>query len=277
MPELPEVETVRRDLAEKITGKTVAGLWTDNPKMLRGKTPDGFAYAINGASVVGVNRRGKHLLLTLSNGLTLVIHLKMTGQLLITPNLASVEQWTHAIIELDGGVDLRFRDIRKFGYLDLVPTDEIGPAGEKMPGLGPEPLDRKFTKGVFDWSIKKHPHAKIKSLLMNQAFIAGIGNIYADETLHYAGIRPSRSAGSLTGAERDRLYAGIRRILADAIDKRGTTFSTFVDASGKPGGYVSSLNVYGRAGEPCLRKGCGTVKKVKIAGRSSHYCPKCQK
>ncbi len=277
MPELPEVETVARDLAEKIVGRSIAGFWTDNPAMLRGKPAAEFAYAINGARLAAVNRRGKQLLLNLSNGLTLVIHLKMTGQLLVMPTGSPVQQWTHAIVELDGGIDLRFRDIRKFGYFDLVETERIGTTGEKMPGLGPEPLDRGFTKGVFDWSIKRHPHAKIKALLMNQSFLAGIGNIYADEALYYAGVRPTRPAGRLTAAERDRLYTGIRRILTDAIEKRGTTFSTFVDASGQPGGYVSSLKVYGRTGEPCVKRGCGTVKKVKVAGRSSHYCPKCQK
>lgn len=277
MPELPEVETVRRDLAEKITGRSIAGVWTENPKMLRGKTPADFAYAVNGARVMAVNRRGKHLLMNLSNGLTLVAHLKMTGQLLVAKNLDPVERWTRAIIELDRGLDLRFRDIRKFGYLDLVSTADIGEAGENMPGLGPEPLDRAFTKGVFEWQLKKHPKAKIKSLLMNQAFVAGIGNIYADETLYAAGVRPTRAAGSLTAAERDRLYTNIRRILRAAIEKRGTSFSTFVDASGRPGGYVPSLKVYGRAGQKCVKSGCGTVKKIKVGGRSSNYCPKCQK
>lgn len=277
MPELPEVETVRRGLAASIIGLKITGVETDLPKMLRGQSLSEFSAAVTGTKITGVNRRGKHLLITLSNGLTIIGHLKMTGQLVITRTSDLVEQWTHITFHLSGGRDLRFRDIRQFGYLELKSTEEIGEAGERMPGLGPEPLNRSFTRGVFDWQIKKRPKPRIKSLLLNQSFIVGLGNIYADEVLHYAGVRPSRRAGTLTAKEKDKIYAGIRSILPAAIEKKGTTVRNFVDADGEPGGYLTYLKVYGRTGECCPRCNNGIVKKVVIGGRSTHYCPKCQK
>ena len=149
MPELPEVETVRKDLADKITGRAIQGVWTDTPAMLRGQSVSDFAFAVNGARVNRVSRRGKYLLIVLSNGLTMVAHLKMTGQLLVVANGEPVERWTHAIIELYGGHDLRFRDIRKFGYLELIKTVEIGADGETMPNIGPEPLESWFHQGCI--------------------------------------------------------------------------------------------------------------------------------
>jgi formamidopyrimidine-DNA glycosylase len=277
MPELPEVETVRRDLSEAVTGATITGFWTDNPKMLRGADGADFGKIISGAKILSVERRAKHLLINLSNNKTLISHLKMTGQMLTAKAADPTERWTHAIINLKGGRDLRFKDIRKFGYIEIADTAVIGEHGENMPDIGPEPLDRKFTKGVFDWLVKKHPNGKIKALLLDQSFIAGIGNIYADEILFFAGVRPTRRAGSLTAAERDRIYNGIRKILAAAIEKRGSSINTYVDASGNKGGYVPMLKAYGREGLPCLKSGCGVIKKTKVAGRSTHYCPKCQK
>ncbi len=277
MPELPEVETVRRGLAETITGRKIADVTTDLPKMLKGKSRAAFATAVIGAKVTGVNRRGKYLLINLSNGLTIIAHLKMTGQLIVNKTSDPVERWTHVILTLSGGRDLRFRDIRQFGYLDVKHTDEIGVIGEKIPGLGPEPLSREFTKGVFEWKLKKRPQSRIKTLLLDQAFIAGLGNIYADEVLHYAGVRPGRRTATLTAKERDQIYNAIRKILPAAIDKRGTSISTFVDVAGRPGAYVPHLKVYGKTGETCARCANGTVKRVVMAGRSAHYCPKCQK
>ncbi len=277
MPELPEVETVKRGLAAAITAAKIKGVETDLPKMLRGKTLPEFSAAVAGATISGVNRRGKHLLINLNNGLTIVGHLKMTGQLVVVKTKDPVDKWTHIVIHLNRGRDLRFRDIRQFGYLELHSTTEIGEAGEKMPGLGPEPLSRSFTRGVFDWQLKKHPKPKIKSLLLNQSFIAGLGNIYADEVLHYAGVRPSRRAGTLTAREKDRIYAGIRSVLPAAIVKKGTTVRNFVGAGGEPGGYLKHLTVYGRAGEYCPRCDEGIIKRVVIGGRSTSYCPKCQK
>lgn len=277
MPELPEVETVRRDLSGSVAGAKVTGMWTDNPKMLRGAGEQEFAGQVTGAKIVSVKRRAKHLLINLSNKWTIIVHLKMTGQLLVVPSTDAIERWTHAVITLSDKRDLRFKDIRKFGYLELACTAEIGEHGENMPNIGPEPLDRGFTKGVFDWLVRKRPQGKIKALLLDQSFIAGIGNIYADEILFLAGVRPTRRAGSLTSAERDRIYNAIRKVLAAAIEKRGSSINTYVDVSGNKGGYVPLLKVYGREGLPCLKTGCGIVKKTKVAGRSTHYCPKCQK
>jgi formamidopyrimidine-DNA glycosylase len=277
MPELPEVETVKRGLVTALTGLKITGIETDLPKMLRGQTPLEFSSAIAGTKITGVNRRGKHLLIVLNNGLSIVGHLKMTGQLLVVPAAEPVGQWTHIILHLSKSRDLRFRDIRQFGYLELKSTAEIGEAGENMPGLGPEPLSRSFTRGVFDWQIKKRPKSKVKSLLLDQSFIAGLGNIYADEVLHYAGVRPSRRAGTLTAKEKDRIYTGIRSILPAAIEKKGTTVRNFVNANGDPGGYLTHLTVYGRMGKSCPRCKEGVIKKVVIGGRSTHYCPKCQK
>lgn len=277
MPELPEVETVKRGLAALITGRTINGLESDLPKMLRGKSRPAFAAAVTGAKVIAVNRRGKYLLLNLSNGLTIIAHLKMTGQLLVVKTTAPTEKWTHTVFHLSGGRDLRFIDMRQFGFLEIRKTDEVGETGENIPGLGPEPLSRAYTRGVFDWQIRKRSKSRIKSLLLDQSFIAGLGNIYADEVLHYAGVRPSRRAGSLTAKERDKIYTGIRTVLPEAIDKRGTTVRNFVDADGEPGGYVAHLKAYGRAGEDCLTCKEGIIKRVVIGGRSAHYCSKCQK
>jgi formamidopyrimidine-DNA glycosylase len=277
MPELPEVETVCRDLSGLITGKKIAGVWSDLPRSLRDRDTAVFAGIVNGATVSDVKRRAKQILIHLSNNRTIIVHLKMTGQLVVKPSSEPVEKGTHVIIEFDDDRDLRFRDVRTFGYMDLAVTDDIGETGEKMPGLGPEPLDRRFTQGVFDWIVKKHPGAKIKALLLNQSAIAGIGNIYADEILHYAGVRPGRRSASLTAAERGKLYKGIRKILPAAIEQRGSSIRDFIDGSGQPGGYVPHLKAYGRTGESCAG-GCGSViKKTKVAGRSSHYCPKCQR
>ena len=276
MPELPEVETVRRGLDGMVTGRTIASINTDLPKMLRGKKPRAFTKAVAGSKINSVNRRGKMLILNLSNGLTIVAHLKMTGQLLVTKHGVPVEPWTHVTVELKGGRDIRFRDIRQFGYMEIKRTEDIGESGENMPGLGPEPLDRSFTSGVFAWRLKKRPKSRIKALLIDQSFIAGIGNIYADEVLHYAGVKPGRRTATLSVREREQLYNGIRKILRAAIEKRGTSVSTFVDTGGQRGGYRPYLKVYKRAGEMCPN-GCGPVKRIVVGGRSSHYCPKCQK
>lgn len=277
MPELPEVETVKRGLAAAITGAKINGLESDLPKMLRGKTRPAFAAAVTGAKINGVNRRGKYLLINLSNGQTIVAHLKMTGQMLVVKKTEPVEKHTHVILHLSGGRDLRFKDIRQFGFLELFKTETIGEGGEKMPGLGPEPLSRAFTPGVLFWKLKKRPKSKIKSLLLDQSVVAGLGNIYADEVLHHAKVRPSRRAGTLTEKERDRIYSAIRSVLPDAIAKKGTTVRDFVGVDGEPGGYVTHLKAYGRAGENCPTCGAGVIKRVVIGGRATHYCPKCQK
>lgn len=277
MPELPEVETVKRGLSGLITDKKITGFESDLPKMLGGKSCSAFAAAIMGAKITAVNRRGKFLLLNLDNGLTIVAHLKMTGQMLVVKKTEPVSKHTHIVFHLSGGRDLRFLDIRQFGFLELFKTDAIGDAGEKMPGLGPEPLSRAFTPGVLYWKLKKRPKSKIKSLLLDQSVVAGLGNIYADEVLHYAGVRPSRRAGTLTVKEKDKIYSAIRSVLPDAITKKGTTVRDFVGVDGKPGGYVTYLKTYGRSGEDCLTCGEGVIKRIVIGGRATHYCPKCQK
>lgn len=276
MPELPEVETVRRGLDESLTGKKITGLETGLPKMLRGKSARAFAGAIAGAKVTGVKRRGKFLLIVLDNGFTMIAHLKMTGQLTLVKGSAPSDEYTHIVIGLSGGKELRFRDVRQFGFLELRKTADIGESGERLPALGPEPLSRAFTRGVFDFKIRKRTKSRIKTLLMDQSFVAGLGNIYADEVLYLAGVRPTRRAGTLTAKEKDKIFAAIRSVLSTAIEKKGTTVRDFVGSDGEPGGYQQYLKVYGRTDEPCPECG-GVVKRVVIGGRSSHYCPKCQK
>ncbi|MEJ2211659.1 MAG: bifunctional DNA-formamidopyrimidine glycosylase/DNA-(apurinic or apyrimidinic site) lyase [Anaerolineae bacterium] len=271
MPELPEVETVARELGESLPGRTITGVTVRWPRTVACPPPDQFREAIAGRRVTSVGRRGKYVVLGLDRGF-LLIHLKMSGRLYVVPAGQSPDRHEHTVFDLDDGQQLRFRDVRKFGRVYLV--DDV----EQVTGdLGPEPLADDFTLARFRRLLERRS-GRLKSLLLNQSFVAGLGNIYADETLFRAGLHPLRRAGSLSPSEQERLYNAIRSVLRQAVANRGTTLSDggYVDARGEAGQHQEQIMVYGRGGEPCLH--CGTsIERLVIGGRSSHFCPCCQK
>jgi formamidopyrimidine-DNA glycosylase len=244
MPELPEVETIKRQLEKKILGKTLAG-----------------------KKVIGVRRRAKILIIDFKEGESLVFHLKLTGQLIFN---GKPSRHTRKVFNFDDGSKLIFNDLRKFGWWKKVKngTKEIE---EKF---GPEALDINLK--VFESALALRRRAKIKSLLMDQGFIAGIGNIYSDEILHAAKIHPLRLAGSLENREIKQIFKNIKKILTVAIKNQGSSVEHYLDTDGKKGDFVKFHKVYRKRGQKCFF--CGTIiERIKIAGRSAHFCPECQK
>ncbi len=289
MPELPEVETIRRGLAEVLPGKRIVGFEVRLAKMFQNAGAEGTSRII-GAIVEAVDRRGKTLIIGLSSGVTLLIHLKMTGQLIYRDGneivlagghptkdiLAAMPiKHTHAIFSFDDDSTLFFNDLRTFGYIRLVPSDEV-PALPTMKAYGPEPLGREFTEALFTERLKRRPNAKLKPLLLDQGFLAGLGNIYVDESLNLAKIHPLRTAGSLTKSQQQELFGAIRIILKTALKYGGTSDNTYVTIRGGKGDYLTRARVYHRTGLPC--RACGTtIERIVVAGRGTHVCPQCQK
>ena len=277
MPELPEVETIRRDLNELVVGRKIVSVQVVLDKPLRGYPAGRFLERLTGRTVTGVGRRAKILVLELDSGDKVLVHLKMSGRLLYVSDDVPVAKHTHLIFGLDNGRELRFVDMRKFGYIKLVEGGRLEDVDE-LKRLGPEPLADDFSAADFARLIgsKAASRRPLKAFLIDQSFLAGIGNLYADEILHAAKILPGRSMSSLSRADTDRVYRAMRRILADAIEARGTSFDLYVDAHGEQGGYVKKLQVYGRAKEPCFA--CGApLLKVRLAGRGTSYCAGCQR
>lgn len=286
MPELPEVETIRRTLAPLLIGRRVEGVTVRSPHCLAGPAapaagpaegPAAWAEFLKGRTFAGLERRGKYLIARLDRGL-LVVHLRMTGRLVYYGDGApEPDRHTHVIISLEGGGELRFWDQRKFGRLYLYPDggaaegDAAGSAG--MVRLGPEPLADGFTPERLAAALAGR-RARIKALLLDQRVVAGLGNIYADEALFLAGVHPDREAGSLSAEEVRRLWEAIRAVLAAAIAHRGTTFSDYRDGLGAAGEFAPLLNVYRREGQPCRR--CGATIVRLRGGRSTRLCPGCQ-
>jgi formamidopyrimidine-DNA glycosylase len=278
VPELPEVETIRRDLLPLLKGRAFTRVWV-SPDALRlvqavpagrqAPSPADFARLLPGKRVEDISRRGKFLVFHLSGGLYLVVHLRMTGALLHRPPGAPPDRYVRAVLLLDDGSELRFSDLRKFGAFWLVPDTSL-----VLNRLGPEPLEGGMTPSLLR-ELTARRRAPIKSLLLDQRALAGLGNIYADEALFAAGLHPQRPASSLSDAEVERLHGAIRRVLAVALDDRGASFSDYVDASGREGRHQFRVQVFRRTGQPCYV--CGReIARVKVAGRSSHFCPKCQ-
>ncbi len=289
MPELPEVETIRSDLEKRIVGEKISGLEIRDQKLLeKGSSWKG----IEGRRVKGLERRGKLLILVLEKEIFILVHLKMTGQLVYQDGKELVagghsldksdlfqgvggelpNKHTRAIIHFQSGAVLFFNDLRRFGYLKPVTKQE---KEEKLTEFGPEPLMPDFDLLDFQKKLKKRKIA-VKKALLDQKLVAGLGNIYVDEVLFLSGIRPERSAESLKSNEIKALYSAIIKILKQGVKYRGTTFSDYVDARGKAGNFSRFLKVYNRGGRPCQR--CdGSIKKIKLAGRGTHYCPGCQK
>jgi formamidopyrimidine-DNA glycosylase len=282
MPELPEVETVAHDLRRLVVGSTIVGAAGDWPRMIASHASvAAFAEGIAGRRIAAVGRRAKLVVVDLSGDAALTIHLKMTGQLFVVPAGAPSDRHLHLALALDDGREIRFRDIRKFGRVGLWPRDPrtgavLGGAagGELFAGHGPEPLSASFTLQAFRARLKGR-HGRLKPLLLDQAFVAGIGNIYADEALWRARLHPLRRATSLRPASEARLYRAVRSVLAEAIERRGASIDDYTAPDGD-GSMQEHLAVYQRAGEPCLR--CGRpVRRIVVGQRATHYCSWCQR
>lgn len=276
MPELPEVETIRQDLIEQVKGKTIYGVRALMPDTIKNISGDAFAKKVRKSRIIEIGRRAKVLLFHLSSGDTILIHLKMTGQLIYTSSKKPLEKWTRVVFDLGEGRELRFQDMRRFGYIKLARTEDISNQPDFWE-FGPEPLTADFTLDVFKKLLMSRSRGKIKPLLMNQNFIAGIGNLYADEILHYARVRPTRIAATLTEEEIAKIYKGIRTILPAAIRHRGSSVNMYVDLEGRQGGYVPHLQVYRRHGQLCYRDDGGIIERIRLGGRSAHFCPVCQR
>jgi formamidopyrimidine-DNA glycosylase len=270
MPELPEVETVARGLQRFLIGRTIIGVQMDWLRSIAAPSPSEFAERLVGRRVESIGRRGKYVVIHLDVGY-LMIHLKMSGRLRVVPGAQPADKHVHVTFTLDNGMELRFHDVRKFGRVYLV--DDMT---EVTSHLGPEPLSDDFTLSLFRRLLERRT-GRLKSLLLNQEFLAGLGNIYADEALFAAHLHPLRKADTLTPNEQESLYHAIRTVLRRAVASRGTTLTDggYTDAEGQSGAYQDQVVVYGQAGKPCPQ--CETpIERLIIGGRSSHYCPRCQ-
>ncbi len=282
MPELPEVETVARDLAGLVTGALIVAARGDWPRAIASHdSPDAFAAAVAGRRIEAVGRRGKQVVLRLSGDAALTIHLKMTGQLFVVPAGAPTDRHVHVTLAFEDGRELRFRDARKFGRIGLWSVDPVsravmaaGGARELFAGHGPEPLEPAFTVSAFRSRLRAR-RLRLKPLLLDQGFVAGIGNIYADEALWRSRLHPLRTPATLRPADEGRLYRAIRAVLAEAVERRGSSVDDYTAPEGD-GSMQEYLQVYQRAAEPCPR--CGRpIRRIVVGGRSTHFCSWCQR
>jgi len=281
VPELPEVETVVRDLRPQLSGRRITSVQLTPDPAIRGRlvrypSARQFVQRLKGRTIRTVERRGKYIVMPLDqDGERLVVHLGMTGHLRVwEPEEAPVKH-THVRVRLDTGLELRYDDQRQFGRLLLGKQEELVAARAFPARLGPEPIHGDLTEAEFERLIRAR-RRPVKSALLDQSFLAGVGNIYADEACFRAGIRPSRWTHRLTVRERRALYSSIQEVLENSIAARGSSIINYVDAFGLRGSNQEKLLVYGRAGEPCLR--CGTpLQGTRLAGRGTVYCRKCQR
>ncbi len=276
MPELPEVETVMRGLAARMDGRALAEVEARRPD-LRWPLPDGFAARLTGRRVVALRRRAKYILIDLDDGMSWMIHLGMSGRMLISdgakPVLAAHD---HVVFRTDDGTWVRFNDARRFGMMDLWPTDGME-RHRLLKGIGPEPLGNAFSGPALE-SALAGKHTPIKAALLDQKVVAGVGNIYACEALHRSGISPRRMALNVHGARAERLAAAVKTVLTEAIAAGGSSLRDHRQVSGELGYFQHTFRVYDRAGESCRTPDCtGTVARLVQAGRSTFYCPRCQR
>ena len=280
MPELPEVETIARGVDARVRGDRVAEAWFSRNRESFKTPAEAQAKGLEGRRFLSVHRMGKHIVCELGPGFEdgrmaaaepdgqWIVHLGMTGRLLVTTPDAELARHTHARLRLESGRELRFVDPRRFGRLEfreLRRTEAFA-----APGLEPQAIGAAEFAALF-----RGRRTPVKAALLNQSLLSGVGNIYADESLYHAGIRPRRRAGRLTGAELERLRKALRTVLESAIRLGGSSVSDYVDAEGVRGFFQLEHRVYQRTGEPCLK--CGTsIRRVVVAGRSTHYCPHCQ-
>ena len=270
MPELPEVETTRRGIEPHLVGHAVTRLEVHEPR-LRWPVPE-TVRALEGATVSAVGRRAKYLLVEVSAG-TAIVHLGMSGSLRVVTDGEPRRKHDHVEMTLSSGGVLRYHDPRRFGCLLWQAAGD--PPHGLLAKLGPEPLSDAFDGGTL-FRAARGRRVAIKVLIMHAAVVVGVGNIYASEALHAAGVRPGRAAGRVTRAEAERIAAAIKAVLARSIDSGGTTLRDFVNSDGTPGYFARSLAVYGRTGEPCRR--CGETIRQRVLGqRSTFWCPGCQR
>jgi formamidopyrimidine-DNA glycosylase len=293
MPELPEVETVARDLQRWVAGARIADVEVRWERTVRHPLPaERFAAELRGATIARVARRAKTVLLNLADGRVMTVALRMTGALIVAPPGTADDRYARVVFHLGDGRELRYRDVRKFGRIGLWEGGGLlartrKPAGRRVAEAraparvgdvfarhGPEPLRRSFSAARLAERLRGRS-ARLKSLLLDQSFIAGIGNIYADEALWRARLHPLRRADTLTPNEIRRLHRAIRAVLREGIANRGSSFADYVGADGEPGANAERLAVYRRTGAPCLR--CGRpIARLVVGQRSTHYCPHCQ-
>lgn len=274
MPELPEVETIRSFIENKVQHKGITAVDVSLPRLIRNTTAENFVSALTGTEIEGVSRRGKYLFLRCSGPWSVLVHLRMTGSLLYEDKPGEYAgRAVHIVFSLSEG-RLLYRDIRTLGCLWLVPTE--GPTGIKgYDNLGPDAISPAFTaEGLY--RFLKETRRPVKTVLLDQTKVAGIGNIYVDEALFRAGIRPLRRGCKVTKKEAVKLHEAITVVLQEGLAHGGTTIRNFISGNGKEGQNQENLRVYGREGTPCTV--CGTtIEYVKLNGRGTHYCPKCQK
>ena len=311
MPELPEVQTIVSDLRKILPGLKIAGVETDWEKMFKNCYFENFKKEVVGEKILDVRRIGKNILIDLSGGKTILVHQKMTGHFLygklemVTPPVAGEARWLgkeagairddpqnrfiHLVFDLSNNKQLALSDLRKFAKVLLWPTDKLSELAD-INNLGPDPTAENFDFNKFQERLAplaaglSRPQAgqalkkgKIKTVLMDQSVFAGIGNIYSDEILWLAGIHPLRQVSSLTQEELKSIFTSTKKILKKAIEARGTSDSDYRDPSGQKGGYQEMLYVYGLEGEKCQKKDGGIITRIKIGGRSAHFCPVHQK
>lgn len=280
MPELPEVETIRRDLSKLIVGRKILDIKTDSAKQVQPSMEE-VRGAVIGAVIKKVKRRAKLLLVYLSNGKILAIHLKLTGRLLVREKGDSKDDWQRVVFSLSDGKELRFADLRKFGWIKLVRNKKE--LDILLADFGPEPFGSALSRSSEKLTLRKFKEIltstsrPIKVLLMDQKKIAGVGNIYASEALFLAKVHPRRLAKHLSQSEQIALYKAIKKVLKLGIKYRGASDQYYLDALGRKGKYQEHFLVYGQEGKPCPRKCKGVVKKIKLGGRGTYFCPHCQK
>lgn len=273
MPELPEIETIKRILKPQLLGRTIVNLTMNRLDIIAHPLPEEFKSGLTGLCIENMGRRGKFLSISFNGGKTLLLHLRMTGQLLVTPEGFPVEKHTHIVFNLDDGNELRFIDTRRFGRIWLLENGERD-TYSGIQKLGLEPFDASFDSAYLRGKLGKRGKS-IKECLLDQSIVAGIGNIYGDEIMFAAGLNPSRSAKSLTPSEWEALATAIPTVLKNSINNNCMTPEEYLQGRGKDYRNQSFFKVYGREGQKC--QCCSAVlKRIVLAGRSSYYCPNCQ-
>jgi len=291
MPELPEVQTTVNGLRKNLVGLKIKDVWSNWTKTLKGLSFPSFKKEISGKKILSAERRGKNILLNLSDEKTILIHMKMTGHLIYgkwelkagawkakenTPLTDPLNRFIHFIFFLSDGNQLAFSDMRKFAKIVLLDTPKVFESPD-LAKLGPDPLDKKFDWKKLKERLLKRPNGKIKQILMDQTILAGIGNIYSDEILWETRIHPLTKIKNISDEKMKQILSAMKKILTNSIRLGGDSMSDYRNIEGKKGRYQLEHKIYGRFGEQCKRKGCKSlVKKIKIGGRTAHYCETCQ-
>lgn len=274
MPELPEVEVIRQGLQKYLPGRRVVAVLTSNRKLRLPMPRKNLSEYIHKARINVIDRRGRFLIITMENGARLIIHLGMTGKISICPSDLPIAKHDHFRLRFDNGTQLVFNDVRRFGFI-LVLAPEQDFSNTMLADLGPEPFDQEFTPQYLQ-KLAAGRNRPLKNFLMDNQVVAGIGNIYASEILFRSGFRPERKTRNLSREQWVKIVKSCHYVLKKAINSGGTSISDFVNESGRSGYFQLELQVYGRQGKPC--KCCNTpIKKITLAGRSTFFCPKCQK